>query len=177
MKKDLKNKGNLTPQPTRVKLSTAQLRQLESERRRIVEALHQSETMLRKITEKSVVGVYLIQDDTFRYVNPKMAEIFGYTAHELIDNKGPERCCYGGGLAASSREFKETYFRRNGIRQLPFQRRQGSRKNHTHRGLRIQDGLRRQAGGYRHAHRYHSERWRLSEICRCSSIGSRRCTT
>ncbi len=46
--------------------------------------------MLRKITEKSVVGVYLIQDDTFRYVNPKMAEIFGYTEDELIDNKGPE---------------------------------------------------------------------------------------
>jgi PAS domain S-box-containing protein len=46
--------------------------------------------MFRKITEKSIVGVYLIQDDLFRYVNPKMAGIFGYQVYELVDKRGPE---------------------------------------------------------------------------------------
>jgi PAS domain S-box-containing protein len=90
VKKDLKDKVNPTRQPTRVKLSTAQLRQLESERRRIVEALHQSETMFRTITEKSIVGVYLIQDEVFRYVNPNMGEIFGYTVQDMVDKRGPK---------------------------------------------------------------------------------------
>jgi PAS domain S-box-containing protein len=90
VKNSLKNKKNLTHEPASVKLDTAQLRQLESERRRVTEALRQSEAMFRKITEKSIVGVYLIQDEIFRYVNPKMAEIFGYAAHELVDKRGPE---------------------------------------------------------------------------------------
>ena len=90
MKNSLKNKAKLAPEPTRVKLDTTQLRQLESERRRVVEALRQSETMFRKITEKSIVGVYLIQDELFRYVNPKMADIFGYAVQELVDRRGPE---------------------------------------------------------------------------------------
>jgi PAS domain S-box-containing protein len=90
VKNSLRNKAKRAPEPTRVKLDTAQFRQLESERRRVVEALRQSETMFRKITEKSIVGVYLIQDEIFRYVNPRMAEIFDYTADELVDKKGPE---------------------------------------------------------------------------------------
>ncbi len=31
------------------------------------------------------MGVYLIQDGLFRYINPKLAEIFGYEPDELID--------------------------------------------------------------------------------------------
>jgi PAS domain S-box-containing protein len=46
-------------------------------------ALRESETKFRDLTEKSVVGVYLIQDWAFKYVNPKFAEIFGYSVEEL----------------------------------------------------------------------------------------------
>jgi PAS domain-containing protein len=45
--------------------------------------------MFRKITE-IIVGVYLIQDDLFRYVNPKMAEIFGFEVSGLVDKRGPK---------------------------------------------------------------------------------------
>ncbi|MEE8546996.1 MAG: PAS domain S-box protein, partial [bacterium] len=53
-------------------------------------ALSESEERYRTLVEKGMVGVYLIQDGLFVYVNNKLAEIFGYTSDELVDKKGPE---------------------------------------------------------------------------------------
>ena len=52
--------------------------------------LIESEAKFKDLTEKSLVGVYLIVDGLFKYVNPKLVEIFGYTVDELIDKLGPE---------------------------------------------------------------------------------------
>ena len=49
----------------------------------------ESEEKFRKLAEKSLVGIYIIQDGLFKYVNPKLAEIFGYLPEELIYKKGP----------------------------------------------------------------------------------------
>ena len=65
-----------------------------TERKKTQEALQESESKFRSLVEKSLVGVYLIQDEIFRYVNPKLAEIFGYTVEELIDKKGPENLVF-----------------------------------------------------------------------------------
>ena len=63
-------------------------RMLESlERTR--KALIESEEHFRTVTERALVGVYIIQDGKFRYVNPALAEMFGYTQEELIDKLGP----------------------------------------------------------------------------------------
>ncbi len=42
-----------------------------------------SEQLFRDLTERSLVGVYLIQDGLFKYVNPRFLEIFGYEPGEL----------------------------------------------------------------------------------------------
>ena len=60
-----------------------------TERRQVEEALRQSEASYRIVTEGSLAGVYLIQDGKFRYVNPVLAQVFGYTPNELIDHLGP----------------------------------------------------------------------------------------
>ncbi len=52
-------------------------------------ALIESDKIFREIAEKSLSGIYLIQDGKFRYVNPRLAEIFGYAPDELTDRKGP----------------------------------------------------------------------------------------
>jgi len=39
--------------------------------------------------EQSLIGIYILQDGVFRYVNPKFAEIFAYTQEEII-NRSPE---------------------------------------------------------------------------------------
>lgn len=55
-----------------------------TEQKELEHALMESETKFRGLVEKSLVGVYIIQDGFFAYVNPKFAEIFGYTQSELI---------------------------------------------------------------------------------------------
>ena len=42
-----------------------------------------SEDTFRDVAEKSVAGIYIVQDGTFKYVNPRFAEIHGYTVEEL----------------------------------------------------------------------------------------------
>ena len=56
-----------------------------TERKRAEEALRESEGKFKDLVEEAIVGVYLIQDDRFKYVNAKLAEIFGYGSDELTD--------------------------------------------------------------------------------------------
>jgi two-component system cell cycle sensor histidine kinase/response regulator CckA len=44
----------------------------------------QKESLFRDLVEKSLVGIYIIQDGRFVYANAKLAEIFGYTADEVL---------------------------------------------------------------------------------------------
>ena len=60
-----------------------------SERKKTETALRESENKFRVLTEKSLVGVYIVQDWIFKYVNPRFAEIFGYSTLEMIGKMGP----------------------------------------------------------------------------------------
>lgn len=48
-----------------------------------------SEDLFRVLSEKSLVGVYLIQDDVFQYINPRLAKIFHYKKEEIEKKLGP----------------------------------------------------------------------------------------
>jgi diguanylate cyclase (GGDEF)-like protein/PAS domain S-box-containing protein len=61
-----------------------------TERKWMEQALRESENKFRDLAEKSLIGVYLVQDGVFKYVNARLAEINGYAAAELIDKKGPK---------------------------------------------------------------------------------------
>ena len=54
-----------------------------TERKRAKAARREAEEKLRAIVEQSIIGIYIIEDGCFSYANPRMAEIFGYTADEL----------------------------------------------------------------------------------------------
>ncbi len=84
-----KTRQQLIDELVKMRQRVAEFHAAEFKLQSVADALRQSETMFRKITEKSIVGVYLIQDDLFRYVNPKMAGICGYTVEELVDKRGP----------------------------------------------------------------------------------------
>ncbi|MCX6672539.1 MAG: PAS domain S-box protein, partial [Methanothrix sp.] len=60
-----------------------------SERKRTEQALKESENKFRVLAEKSLVGVYIVQDWKFKYVNPRFAEMFGYSVEEMIFKMGP----------------------------------------------------------------------------------------
>jgi len=65
-----------------------------TDRRRAEEALLESECKFRDLAEKSIVGIYLIQDGLFKYVNGEFAAIFGYSIDEIIDRLGPKDVIY-----------------------------------------------------------------------------------
>lgn len=53
-------------------------------KKELEERLVESEEMFRIMAERSLVGIYLIQDGVFKYVNPKMAELWGYGIDEIV---------------------------------------------------------------------------------------------
>ena len=56
--------------------------------------LAESEIKFRSLVEHSLVGIYIIQDGLFRYVNPRFCDIFGYSSVEIMDEKGPRDLAY-----------------------------------------------------------------------------------
>ena len=58
-------------------------------RKRAEEALRESEEKYRNTMDAGLFGIYVIQDLVFRYVNPKMAEMFGYQVSELEHKLSP----------------------------------------------------------------------------------------
>lgn len=80
----------------RVQERTAELsetnRRLEqeiAERKQIEQALKESEERYRHTMDAALVGIYVIQDFLFDYVNPTMAQLFGYTPQEMIGKLSP----------------------------------------------------------------------------------------
>jgi PAS domain S-box-containing protein len=53
------------------------------------EPFSQHETLFRSLTDHALFGVYLIQEGRFRYVNRRLAELFGCQPEDLIDRLGP----------------------------------------------------------------------------------------
>jgi PAS domain S-box-containing protein len=51
-------------------------RRSQSERERTTTALRTTEQLFRALVEQSLVGIYVLQDGRFRYVNPRFREIF-----------------------------------------------------------------------------------------------------
>jgi len=53
-------------------------------------ALRNAEERFRRLAENSLVGIVLIQNDLYRYVNPAFADMFGYSSpRQIIDKLGP----------------------------------------------------------------------------------------
>ena len=57
--------------------------------KRAEQSLRESENKFRVLAEKALVGIYLIQDGIFRYVNRRFAETCGFPIEEITDKMGP----------------------------------------------------------------------------------------
>ena len=64
------------------------------ERDKQAEALRESEEKFRSLAEQSLVGISIIQDGVLTYVNPKFANMFGYTVAECLDNMPYEKIVF-----------------------------------------------------------------------------------
>jgi PAS domain S-box-containing protein len=59
-----------------------------AERKRAEAELSEMRERFRILTESSLTGIYLTEGTRFAYVNPAMAEMFGYTVEELVGGGG-----------------------------------------------------------------------------------------
>ncbi len=66
-----------------------ELEALEQKNAALYQSMSESESRYRILSDQSLLGVYVIQDGKFRYVNPAFARMFGYGPEELIDTIDP----------------------------------------------------------------------------------------
>ncbi|MBL7872508.1 MAG: PAS domain S-box protein [Cyclobacteriaceae bacterium] len=57
--------------------------------------LKESEDKFRGLAEQSLTGIYIIEGEYYKYVNPRFAEIFGYSTDELLRNFKAADTVYG----------------------------------------------------------------------------------
>lgn len=55
-----------------------------TERKKAEQQIKESEEKFRTLAESSASAIFIIQDDVFKYVNPAMEKMFGYSKNELI---------------------------------------------------------------------------------------------
>ena len=60
------------------------IRLANQERAIAEESLRMAEARFRGLVEQSLAGIYVIQNGRFVYINPKFAEIFGYSSEEIL---------------------------------------------------------------------------------------------
>lgn len=60
-----------------------------TDRRKMELDLIEAESKFRTLVEQSLVGVYILQNEKFVYVNPRFAEIFGYEEGEITSSDEP----------------------------------------------------------------------------------------
>ncbi len=64
--------------------SSKRLKQEIVERRKAEDAIRRSEEQYRLVVENANEGIAIVQDGTFRLVNPKLVEILGFSQEELL---------------------------------------------------------------------------------------------
>lgn len=78
------------PEDWKILRKVTHLASIVIEWKRAEVALEESEHLFRTLAEESLLGIYLVQDGHFEYVNPRFCEISGYSYDELIDARGLE---------------------------------------------------------------------------------------
>ncbi|MCX5818791.1 MAG: PAS domain S-box protein [Deltaproteobacteria bacterium] len=70
-------------------------------------SLRESEGKFKDLAEKSFVGIYLIQDDLFKYVNSRFADILEYGIDEMIGRLGPKNVIFSEDLSVVEESIRQ----------------------------------------------------------------------
>jgi PAS domain S-box-containing protein len=79
-----KTKEQLVRELKRLREQRLKMRELETNHKRSKKRLQECEEKFRNLVEKANDGIAIIQDMMFKYVNPYLAEMVGYSVDELL---------------------------------------------------------------------------------------------
>jgi two-component system cell cycle sensor histidine kinase/response regulator CckA len=85
MTDEIERKDQVPGEIERLRRRVAELEAWKARHEWVLETRNQCETQFGNLADNSVVGIYVIQDGIFKYVNAKLAEIFGYSVEDLLD--------------------------------------------------------------------------------------------
>ena len=77
-----------------------------SVRKRAEEALLESENKFKSFAEQALAGIYILQDGVFKYVNPKFAQMFGYTVDECLNDMHFQNLVYAEDVATVEEQVR-----------------------------------------------------------------------
>lgn len=80
-----------------------------TDRKHAEEALFESEEKYRSIIEESHVGVYIIQDGFFRFVNQTFCQIHGYEHEEIVDRMKPNDFVHPEDIASIRKSIRNVF--------------------------------------------------------------------
>ncbi|MCP3866656.1 MAG: PAS domain S-box protein [Gammaproteobacteria bacterium] len=89
MHQDERNNAELLVEIESLRERLAKLEAVDRKKSEAEQALLDSEEKYRNTMDAALVGIYVIQDLIFQYVNPTMAQLFGYLPEELQGVKSP----------------------------------------------------------------------------------------
>jgi len=101
-----KTNQELTTEIAVLKERIRELEAAEAERKRAMEVLFESEINFKSFAEQSLVGMYLLQDGIFIYVNSKFADMFGYTVEECLNGMPIELLIFKEDLANVAEQIR-----------------------------------------------------------------------
>ncbi len=81
-----------------------------TERKQAEEALLESENKFKSFAEAAITGINIIQDGVFKYVNPKFAQMFGYTVEECLNGMPFKNLVYAEDLATVEKQVGRRMF-------------------------------------------------------------------
>ena len=95
------------------------------ERKQAEVTLLESENKFKSFAEQALAGIYIIQDGVFKYVNPKFAQLFGYTVEECMNEMPFKNLVYAEDLTTveeqvgrrSSGEAKSVHYTFRGLKK------------------------------------------------------------
>ena len=67
--------------------------------------MQEADTLLQGLFSNALIGVYVIQDERFVYVNQRLADLFAYTQEALCSGMGPMDLVAAGDQALARREI------------------------------------------------------------------------
>ncbi|MGA2224999.1 MAG: PAS domain-containing protein, partial [Syntrophobacteraceae bacterium] len=106
MQDEDKSKEQLITELEALRQRVAESEKDSTERKRAEAALLESEVTLKSFAEQAITGINIIQDGVFKYVNPKFAQMFGYTVEECLNDMPFMNLVYGEDLATVEEQVR-----------------------------------------------------------------------